>query len=283
MKTAAPRVIVITGAAGGIGRALAQESHRRGHTVYATDVRQDLLADLAAIGIRTHGVDVTSAADIASLVERLAQDGATPDLLINNAGFGAIAPLAEISLARLRAQFEVNVFSIVALSQALIPLMVARRSGRIVNIGSVSGVVTTPFAGAYCASKAAVHALSDALRLELKPFGIEVITVQPGGIRSDFGTAAARAVAEAMRKDSLYAPVADAIVQRAEASQDGSTTAEDFANRMLDAVLADNPEPIVRIGRHSTLLPLAKRYLPTRILDARLSREFKLDRLRAAP
>lgn len=272
-------VILITGAASGIGRALALNAHARGHTVYATDRDTDALAELAALGLRTQRLDVTSAADIAALVERLEADGVGPDVLINNAGFGAIAPVLEISPDRLRAQFEVNVFAIVALCQALAPRMIARRQGRIVNIGSISGLVTTPFAGAYCASKAAVHAFSDALRMELKPFGIRVMTVQPGGIRSDFGVAAAQAASAGLSADSRYATVANGILARADASQEGAMSAEDFAERMLSEVLAERPRPVVRIGRRSTLLPLAKQLVPTVLLDARLSREFGLERL----
>ncbi|MEK6788197.1 MAG: SDR family NAD(P)-dependent oxidoreductase [Pseudomonadota bacterium] len=272
-------VILITGAASGIGRALALNAHARGHTVYATDRDTDALAGLAALGLRTQRLDVTSAADIAALVARLDADGVGPDMLINNAGFGAIAPVLEISPDRLRAQFEVNVFAIVSLCQALAPRMMARQQGRIVNIGSISGLVTTPFAGAYCASKAAVHAFSDALRMELKPFGIRVMTVQPGGIRSDFGAAAAQAASAGLRADSRYAAVADGILARAEASQDGAMSAEDFAERMLTEVLAAQPRAVIRIGRHSTLLPLARQLVPTHWLDARLSREFGLERL----
>ena len=134
-------VILITGAASGIGRALALNAHARGHIVYATDRDTDALAGLAALGLRTQRLDVTSAADIAALVARLDADGVGPDMLINNAGFGAIAPVLEIAPGRLRAQFEVNVFAIVALCQALAPRMMARRQGRIVNIGSISGLV----------------------------------------------------------------------------------------------------------------------------------------------
>lgn len=272
-------VILITGAASGIGRALALNAHARGHTVYATDRDTDALAGLAALGLRTQRLDVTSAADIAALVARLDADGVGPDMLINNAGFGAIAPVLEISPERLRAQFEVNVFAIVALCQALVPRMMTRRQGRIVNIGSISGLVTTPFAGAYCASKAAVHAFSDALRMELKHFGIRVMTVQPGGIRSDFGAAAAQAASAGLLADSRYAAVADGILARAEASQEGAMSAEDFAERMLTEVLAVQPRAVIRIGRHSTLLPLVSQLLPTHWLDARLSREFGLERL----
>ena len=146
-------------------------------------------------------------ASIDALMRRLEDDGVTVETLVNNAGYGAMGPLAELPLDELRLQFETNVFALVAMIQAVVPGMAARGSGRIVNIGSVSGVLPTPFSGAYSASKAAVHALSDALRPELAPFGIHVVTVQPGAIRSQFGATASAGAAS--RSLSLYEPLAD--------------------------------------------------------------------------
>jgi short-subunit dehydrogenase len=197
-------------------------------------------------------------------------------LLINNAGYGALGPLGELPMNELRLQFETNVFGIVALVQALLPDMVRQRSGRIVNISSVSGVLPTPFAGAYCATKAAVNALSDSLRMELQPFGIEVITVH-WGVASQFSATAAKR--SNLKEASLYAAVTDAIAARVGASQARATPAEVFARKMADAVLAPNPQAVVRIGHHSLLLPFLKRWLPTRALDRVLSRRFRLNRL----
>lgn len=283
MPESKAKVLVITGAASGIGRALALEALRRGHEVYASDLDVEAMADLKARGIRTVRLDVTRPDDIAGLQQRLRDDGCAPDLLINNAGFGAIAPLAEIPMTRLRAQFEVNVFAIVALCQTLAPVMIDNGGGRIVNIGSVSGVLTTPFAGAYCASKAAVHALSDALRMELKPFGVDVITVQPGGIRSAFGERAAAQVRAVLPEHSRYAAVADSIIGRAQDSQGGAMEADEFARRMLDQVLATKAPHTVRIGKGSFTLPFFKRYAPVRLRDQHLMKRYALDQLGLRP
>jgi len=271
---------LITGCSSGIGRALAEELQRRGHVVYATARRPETLADLEAKGIRTAALDVNDAGSIEALMARLEQDGVTVGMLINNAGYGAMGPLPELPVEELRLQFETNVFAILALIQAVLPGMVERGFGRIVNVGSVSGILVTPFAGAYCASKAAVHALSDSLRMELAPFGIQVITVQPGAIRSQFGTTAGSGVAEREERLSLYAPVTGAIRARSQASQERSTPAEVFARKMADAVLTDNPRPVVRIGRGSSLFPFLGRWLPMRLRDRALSRRFELGRLR---
>jgi short-subunit dehydrogenase len=271
---------LITGCSTGIGRALAEEFHARGFVVYATARRVETLDALKAKGLRVSALDVNDSASIAALMRRLEVDGAGVDLLINNAGYGAMGPLAEFPAGELQQQFQTNVFALMAMTQAVIPGMVKRRSGRIVNIGSVSGVLVTPFSGAYCATKAAVHALSDALRMELAPFGIQVITVQPGGIQSQFGATASQGVAQRSAQLSLYAPVADAIAARANASQHDATPAADFARQMADAVLRENPAPVVRIGHGSTLMPFLRRWLPLSRLDRILSRRFRLDRLR---
>ncbi len=268
---------LITGCSSGIGRALAEELHGRGQLVYATARR---IESLEGLPTRTAALDVNDPASIEALMARLEEDGATVSLLVNNAGYGAMGPLAELPLEELRLQLETNVVAVVALIQAVVPGMAERRTGRIVNIGSVSGIMATPFSGAYCASKAAVHALSDALRMELAPFGIHVVTVQPGAIQSEFGSTAGSAADKRREELDLYAPLADSIAARAAASQEGPTPTEVFARKMADAVLSDKPPAVVRIGKRSTLMPLMKRWLPTRVLDRSLSKRLQLDRLR---
>ena len=273
-RSGQPCTVLITGAASGIGRALADEFYARGHTVYATARKPDALAALAASGFRAVELEVTDAEGIQRLVQRLKDDRVELDMLINNAGFGAMGPLLDVSPETLQRQFDVNVFSVLALTQALVPAMVARKRGRIVNISSVSGVLPTPFAGAYCASKAAVNAMSDSLRMELAPFGIDVITVQPGGIRSNFGEAANEYLT--LRADSLYAHMHKSIAERATLSQAEATPADVFARQMADAVLADSPVPVVRIGEKSALMPWLKKWIPEPTLDRILRKRFGL-------
>lgn len=279
----APRTALVTGCSTGIGRAVARELHAQGLLVYATARKPIDLAELCSAGLRTAALDVDCETSIQALLQRLEQDGAAVDLLVNNAGFGVMGPLAELPVAELQRQFQTNVFSLMAITQALLPPMFGSGRGCIVNIGSVSGVTATPFSGAYCASKAAVHSLSDSLRMELAPFGIHVVTVQPGGIQSEFGaTATATLDATSDGRPSRYAAVSDAIAERARASQDGAMPAETFARQLVNAVLSDKPPSILRIGKHSRTLP-ALAHLPSRARDALLSRRFGLARLRARP
>lgn len=267
-------VVLITGCSSGIGYALAVAFHARGCVTVATARKPESLAALAAQGVHVLALDVTSAESIRHCVAAIeAQHGAV-DLLVNNAGIPVMGPTSELSLDELRLQWETNLTAPIAMVQAVVPAMVKRGSGRIVNVGSVSGLLTTPFAGPYCASKAALHSLSDALRMELKPFGIKVLMVQPGGVQSNFGAGAKAQTGQ--HQWQLYGRFADGIAKRAGASQEHATPTTVFAKDFVRAVLADKPEPVIRLGAGSTGLPLLAR-LPIAVKDRLLMRRFGLN------
>ena len=180
-----PKAVLVTGASSGIGRAVAGELVRRGFTVFGTIRRRDDAAALAALGATPVTLDVTDAATIAAARAQLEHALAGQPLagLVNNAGIPAAGPLELLPLDELRRVFEVNVVGVVAVTQAFLPLLKAAR-GRIVNISSLAGRAALPFLGPYAASKFALEAISDSLRRELWPFGIEVIVIEPGNIQS---------------------------------------------------------------------------------------------------
>jgi NAD(P)-dependent dehydrogenase (short-subunit alcohol dehydrogenase family) len=269
--------ILITGCSSGIGEALALEFHRRGHRVIATARRPETLRALAAVGMRTLALDVTDAGSITAALAALHPELQALDMLVNNAGYGQFGAIMDSEPADLRRQFETNVIAPVAVARAFLPLLRQGDAGCIVNVGSISGLVTTPFAGVYCASKAALHALSDAMRLELAPFGLRVVTLQPGGIASKFGATGQNHVR--MPADSIYAPIAKFVQGRASLSQRGATPVDLFARDVVEHLLRPAPGPICRTGAQSTRLPLLKRWLPTRMLDGKLIKLFGLDRL----
>jgi NAD(P)-dependent dehydrogenase (short-subunit alcohol dehydrogenase family) len=266
-------VVLITGCSSGIGYALAEEFQARGCITYATARKPATLAALVAQGIHALALDVTDAASIAVAVSAVeAQHGAV-DVLVNNAGIPVMGPTAELPLDEFRRQWETNLTAPMAMVQAVVPAMVRQGSGRIVNVGSVSGLLTTPFGGPYCASKAALHSLNDALRMELKPFGIEVLLVQPGAIQSGFGAGAkAQTQQHAWR---LYAKFAEGIAKRAGASQEHATPTPVFARALVREALAAKPRAVIRLGSGSGLLPRLAR-LPVRIKDGLLMRRFGL-------
>lgn len=278
MKRQPDDVVLITGCGSGIGKALAKAFHRQGFRVCATARRLQTMDDLSRLGIQTLSLDVTQAEDIQRVLDQLAASGLTVTMLVNNAGYGAMGPLLDLSAVEWQKQFDVNVFAPMALTRAALPGMIKRRSGTIVNISSVSGVMPTPFAGAYCASKAALNAASDSLRMELRPLGIHVVTVQPGGIQSSFGDRAADEVQ--MAPDSPYQAIREGVLSRANESQSDATPADVFASQLVKRLDCPHPPAVIRLGQKSTMLPLLKWSLPTAWLDRILSARFQLNRLK---
>ena len=270
-------VALITGCSSGIGRALAETMRDAGYQVWACARKPADLASLQAAGLRALALDVNDTQAIARALAELHQEAGRLDVLVNNAGYGAMGPLLDAGAAGMRQQFETNVFSLVELTRACFTLLRASQ-GLVVNIGSVSGVLVTPFAGAYCASKAAVTALSDALRMELAPFAIDVMEVQPGAIASRFGNTASQQASEVLREDSPWWPLREAVQARANASQQDATPTEAFARQLLAAIQRKNRPLRVRIGKGSRALPLLAALLPKRLLMRVLQRRFALDK-----
>ncbi|WP_236232684.1 SDR family oxidoreductase [Pseudomonas tohonis] len=269
-------VALITGCSSGIGRALADAFKQAGYSVWACARKANDVDALNVAGFTGVQLDVNDEAAVAQLGERLQREIGRLDVLVNNAGYGAMGPLLDGGTDALRRQFETNVFSLIGLTRACFPVLRASR-GLVVNIGSVSGVLVTPFAGAYCASKAAVHALSDALRLELAPFGIDVMEVQPGAIASSFGANASREAEAVIAEGSPWWPIRDGIRARAKASQDNPTPATEFARDLL-AAAQRHPRPrLLRLGNGSRTLPLLAALLPKGLLESVLKKRFGLD------
>ncbi len=276
------KTILITGCSSGIGAALAREFGKRGHRVYATARRAESLAALEAAGIRGLALDVNDDASIAQALETVSREAGHLDLLVNNAGFSQVGAVVDLTREDLRRQFETNVIAPMAVTGQAVPLLraaVAKNGSAVVaNVGSIVGLFTTPFAAAYCSSKAAVHSLTDALRMELAPFGIRVVSIQPGGVRSSFGEHAEAAIR--LPENSIYKPVESGIRARAQAGQQGATSADDFVVPVAEALLRSSPPRVIRGGANSMRLPLLKRLLPASVFDAKLTKLFGLDALR---
>jgi NAD(P)-dependent dehydrogenase (short-subunit alcohol dehydrogenase family) len=268
-------ITLITGCSSGIGLALAHSLRAAGHDVWATARQEDDVAALAAAGFNAHRLDVNVAQQCEALALLLAAKGQGLDVLVNNAGYGGMGPLLDQTDAMLRRQFDTNVVSLVTVTRALFPLLRQNR-GRVVNIGSVSGVLVTPFAGAYCASKAAVHALSDALRMELAPFGIQVMEVQPGAIATRFAHNASAQAEQVIADGSAWWPMRDGIRARARASQNHPTPAATVAARISRALALPVSPRVLRVGRGSLALPLLAALVPKWVMDWVLRRSFGL-------
>ncbi len=269
------QVVLVTGCSTGIGRALALELHSRGHRTVATARNPDVLSDLASRGVQTLRLDVNDVGSIHAAVERVLATHGRIDVLVNNAGINLFGPLAELPIEDARKIFETNVLGLLAATQAVFPHMAERRSGRIVNVGSIVGVLPTPFAGVYCATKASVHILSEVLRMELAPFGIDVVVVQPGGVKSNIAETSSQGLERFRAPSSRYHPAYEGIVKRANASQDHPMPVEDFARECVAQALAATPPRVVRLGTGADTLP-ALAELPPEQRDAMLSANFGL-------
>ncbi len=272
--------ILITGCSSGIGRALAEEFCKRGHRVFATARRLESLGDCKGENIERLPLDVTQRDSMTCAVDAVVEKAGSLDMLVNNAGFGLFGAMRDLSLNDFRRQLETNVTGPLALAQIAAARMIEQGSGRIVNVSSVSGVLTTPFAGAYCASKAALNSLTDAMRMELAPFGIDVILVQPGGVVSKFSDTAGRVLTGNIREDSVYASIRKFIEARAQAGQMGAMDAGEFARRVVSLLTQRQVPRIIRLGANSIKLPAYKWGLPGALVDKMLSRKFGLNKLR---
>jgi len=202
-----PKIAIVTGASSGIGRESALQLMAAGFIVHAVARRMEAMADLAQKGARLHKVDLTNAAAISRLVKDvLAQDGRV-DALVNNAGYGFYGAVEEVPMEEARRQIEVNLFAPAALIKEVLPTMRSQRFGRIINISSIGGKVWSPMGAWYHASKYGLEGLSDSLRNEVRPFGINVVIIQPGGIKTEWAHIAMDNMKKTS-KDGPYAPIA---------------------------------------------------------------------------
>jgi short-subunit dehydrogenase len=272
------QTILITGATSGIGRHAALYLARKGHRVLATGRNEKALAELRAegegTGLDTLRLDVTSADSIAAAraeVDRKT-DGRGVDVLVNNAGYGVAGPTEEISDADLRAQYDTNVFGLMAVTRAFLPQMRARGAGRVINVSSVGGIVTLPFFGVYNSTKYAVESLSDALRVELAPFGVRVVLIEPGVIRTNFGERSMAEVAKYRRPESPWAAALERADDIKKQSDRLAADPEVIARAMERAIRARRPRARYMAPASARLMVGFLRRLPTRWVDAVLGR-----------
>jgi NAD(P)-dependent dehydrogenase (short-subunit alcohol dehydrogenase family) len=199
------QAVLVTGCSSGIGRATAERLAARGFIVYATARRVESIAGLEARGCRVLALDVTDEGSMQAAVTTVVDEQGAVGALVNNAGYSQSGPIEEVPIDEVRRQFETNVFGLVRMCQLVLPGMRAQGHGRIVNVSSMGANFTFPGGGVYHATKYAVEAISDALRFEVKHFGVDVVIVQPGIIRTGFADAATTAMAGATQAEGPYA------------------------------------------------------------------------------
>ncbi|CAI0554446.1 unnamed protein product [Linum tenue] len=257
-------VVLITGCSqGGIGHALAKQFAAKKCLVVATsrslssmrDLQQDARFDLQEL-------DVSSEESVQRVVANVVEKYGRVDVLVNNAGVQCVGPIAEVPLSAMENTINTNVYGPMRMIQAVVPHMASRRKGKIVNVGSTIVLISFPWTGVYAASKAALHALTDALRLEVKPLGIDVINVAPGSIQSNILPSAEVSYAS---EQKLYKPFEPAIRRFLSQGRVG-TPAEKFAKHTVAAILKKQPPAWFSSGKFSTIIAIAY-HLPLRVKD----------------
>jgi short-subunit dehydrogenase len=271
----AGKVCLVTGASAGIGQAIALELLRAGHTVYGAARRVERMDAIRAAGGHTIGMDVSSEADLARVAETILGAEQRIDVLVNNAGTAVHGSIEEVPIERARQVFEVNVFGLARLTQLVLPGMRERGSGTIVNISSIGGEITLPLGAWYYASKHALEAYSDTLRQEVARFGVRVVVVQPGIIRTGFEDNTPRELREYSGKGP-YADVAEWTARRAEETFRQRKLGSDpavVAGAVRAIVAARVPRPRYAVGQYAKLLLWLNRILPDRLFDKMVTRQ----------
>jgi NAD(P)-dependent dehydrogenase (short-subunit alcohol dehydrogenase family) len=260
------RVAIVTGASAGIGAVTSRLLHERGFRVYAVARRSDRMAPLAALGVHTVRADVTDEADLVALVDRVVTESGRIDVLVNNAGYGSFGAVEDVPLDEARRQFEVNVFGAARLCQLVLPQLRAQGCGRIINVSSVGARMYQPLAGWYHSTKYALEGLTDCLRVELRPLGIDVVLIRPGGIATEFpGVAGERLLATS--GDGAYADYARQYAATLTAEVKGLSSPAVVARAIRRAATARRPRARYAVGRGATAALLARWLLPDRAYD----------------
>ncbi|QQE10943.1 SDR family NAD(P)-dependent oxidoreductase [Planctomycetota bacterium] len=265
------KTVLVTGASAGIGKATAKLMKQKGYNVYGCARRLERMDDLKQIGVHTIRMDLTDEPSMEQGLNQIMQNHGGIDILVNNAGYGACGAIEDVDLDEARRQFEVNVFGLARLTQLILPHMREQKYGKIINISSVGGKGYTPMNGWYHASKFAVEGLSDCLRNEVKPFGIDVIIIEPGAIKTEWHGLAT----EEMRKISghtAYKKTAMAIAKLFDdyGSSPKSSKPKVIADVILKSVESKNPQTRYVAGYMGKTAIRLRRYMTDKMYDCML-------------
>jgi NAD(P)-dependent dehydrogenase (short-subunit alcohol dehydrogenase family) len=273
------KAVLITGCSSGIGRASALRLAGKGWTVYASARRPESIADLADAGCRTLTLDVTDAESMRSAVALIEREQGAVGVLINNAGYSQSGPVEQVEMEAVRRQFETNVFGVIALTQLVLGKMREQRWGKIVNIGSMGGRLTFPGAGFYHATKHALEAISDALRFEVRGFGIDTILIEPGLIVTEFGNAAVASMDGVAEDDGPYAQFNAKLMKLTTETYEGPMRhlgggPDAVAKAIEKAISRRRPPARVRVTASARLAIAQRRLTPDRVWDAAMRTQF---------
>lgn len=262
-------VVLLTGASSGIGYDVAPLLVRYGYTVYGAARRVEKIEELASEGVKSLSLDVTDEASMEAAVQQIIEAEGRIDVLINNAGYGSYGAIEDVPIDEARRQFEVNLFGLARLTQLVLPHMRARGSGRILNISSMAGRITSPLGAWYHATKYALEAFSDALRMEVEEFGIDVVIIESGGIKTPWGLIAADHLEESSR-NGVYAAQAQRVAANMRKLYSPSSNLSEpkvISNAILRALEARRPKTRYLVGFGAKPSVFLHTVLPDRLFD----------------
>jgi NAD(P)-dependent dehydrogenase (short-subunit alcohol dehydrogenase family) len=267
------KAVLITGCSTGIGRAAAEHLAAQGWTVYATARRPESIADLKEKGCRTLALDVTDEESMSAAVRQVEEAEGAVGVLVNNAGYSQSGAVESVNLDDVRRQFETNVFGLIRMCQLSLPGMRRQGWGRIVNISSMGGRLTFPGGGIYHGTKHAVEAISDALRFEVRGFGIDVVVIEPGLIKTQFGEAAVTSIHEGTTSNGPYAEFNSAVAATTAGAYEGPLAKlgggpETVARKIEKAISRRRPRTRYPVTPSARLILGIRRVLPDRAWDA---------------
>lgn len=270
------KIILVTGASSGMGKETARELAGMGHKVYGAARRVEKMEDLKQLGVTPLALDVTKEEQCRAVVDQIMSNEGRIDVLVNSAGFGLYGTVEETSIDEARYQFEVNMFGLASITQMVIPGMRERKSGRIVNISSMGGKIYTLFGAWYHATKHALEGWSDCLRVELKPFGIDVVVVEPGGIQTEWGGIAMERLKKISSKGP-YAEYAQKVVKGTEDlhEKNSLTPVEVLGKEIAKASIVNKPKTRYLKGFLAKPLVSLRGLLSDRAFDKLLLSQYK--------
>ena len=260
------KVALITGASAGIGKATAKLLLQDGYTVYGGARRMDKMKDIESLGVKILEMDVSNDASMVSGVNAIIKAEGRIDVLVNNAGFGSYGAVEDVAMDDARYQIEVNLLGLARLTQLVLPHMRGQKFGKIVNVTSIGGKMATPLGGWYHASKFAVEGLSDSLRLEVKQFGIDVILIEPGGVKTEWGGIAG----ESMQKvsgNTAYKKIVQSAMKMFARAEKNAAEPSLIAELIKKTITVKNPKARYSAGYLSGVILFMKKWLSDSMFD----------------
>jgi len=260
------KVILITGASSGMGKEFARHLKEDGNIVYGAARRVEKMEDIRRLGVKILEMDVTDEASMVKGIETIIKNEGRIDVLVNNAGFGSYGAVEDVPIKDAKYQLDVNVFGAARLIQLVLPHMRSLHSGKIINISSIGGKVALPLGAWYHASKFALEAMSDSLRNEVKLFGIDVVVIEPGGVKSEWGSITADNL-QRISGNTVYGPMVKSFLKAFEKTEPNSADPIVIVNLVRKAIEAKKPKTRYHGGYMAGLLLFMRKLLPDRMLD----------------